>query len=112
MEHGEIQKSVGNQVEQWMRLQSMRKRPFELSSGAVQALTAMIVNIQQDPSPRWADFDVDATQRVAISMIPNALADMLSNFRRPDHSSIITSWEIWHSLSRALDRWCPVPKDL
>jgi len=112
MEHSEIQKSVGIQVEQWMKLQSMRKHPYELSSGAVQALTAMIVNIQQDPSPRWAEFDVDATQRVAISMIPNALADMLSNFRRPDNSNRITSWEIWHSLSRALDRWCPVPKDL
>ncbi len=110
METNEIQRAVENAVGEWGRLQDLRRRPVELSRGAVNALVSMVVNIAQDPSPQWAEFDADATQRVAVSLIPNALTDLRVNYRLQE--KMITSWEIWHSLSRLLDRWCPVPKNL
>lgn len=115
MERNEITEQVDIAINQWTELQTRQKRPISLTNGAKQAFTQMIVNIEQDPSPYWVIDDYDALQRYAISIIPNILSDMrrgLHNYRSRWTKIEVSSWEILHRISPALDRWCPVPKDI
>ena len=113
MQHEKIRLLVVDEVGRWQALQRRQQRPTEFTGGAIDALTQMVVNIEEDPSPYWGDFDVEATQLFAISLIPNALVDMRRAFPR-NHlmKGVVSSWEIWHSTSSLLDRWCPIPKNL
>jgi hypothetical protein len=81
----------------------------------------MIENIQEDQSKYWEHkwIEGDTAQEFAISLIPNALND-LTTIRRFSRRIFFTkgreikisSWEIWHSLSEIVDRFCFIPKDI
>jgi hypothetical protein len=78
-----------------------------------ETLTYMIQMIELDPSRRWEEFNADAVQKYAVSIIPNVLNEIV---RRNGYYfgnakvGVITSWEIWHGISGVLDQWCPIPK--
>lgn len=114
MDVDEIRKDVIRASEEWTSFQSeTRLQKIGLSAGAIEAFVLLIANIEQDRSPSWADFDVDSTQREAISMIPNALNELpLPEGRLTARQRRITSWEIWHQFTVILDTWCPIKKDL
>lgn len=113
MEISEIEEEMKIAINKWSELVERQQRSLTLTSGAIEALTQMIVNIEKDPSPYWADISHDSVQRFAISVVPNILADM-SHWHGRYHwrTQKVTSWEIWHGISAALDKWCPVPKDI
>lgn len=113
MEISQIKEEVTIAVNKWSELAERQQRPLRLTNGAVEALTQMIVNIEKDPSPYWVDIDYDSVQRFSISIIPNILVDM-SHWHGRYHwqKQEVSSWEIWHNISNALDKWCPVPKDI
>lgn len=109
-----IRRAVSESIELWRSTLPSSSRDFLLSPGALNALVQMIVNIQDDPSVYWREHDPDQAQRRAINVIPNALNDIFLRGRRnaaPRIPAQITSWEIWHGLSRALEVWCPIPKE-
>ncbi|SDI01008.1 hypothetical protein [Nitrosomonas sp. Nm132] len=115
MEISEIEERLDAAISQWMELTERQQQPFRLTNGAKQALVQMVINIEKDPSPHWADVDLDSVQRFAISIIPNILVDMSNGYGHYQsrwRKGKISSWEIWHNISSALDRWCPVPKDI
>lgn len=113
MELNEIDDGVRSSINKWLELGRMRQRPLELTVGAKELVVQMIVNIQKDPSPYWERAELDAVQRFAISTIPNILADMDQRYRHSMREpKVLSSWEILHDISRALDRWCPIPKDI
>lgn len=113
MESSEIKEQVKLSIAKWQQLERMRQSPVKLTDGAEELIVQMIVNIEKDPSPYWKSVELDAVQRFAISTIPNVLIDMDRRYlrirmKRED----ISSWEILHNISRALDNWCPIPKDI
>lgn len=113
MNISEINEEMQNAINKWSQLAERQQRPLTLTQGAKEALMQMIINIEKDPSPYWADINHDSVQRFAISIIPNILVDMShwrGSYRWP--KSEVSSWEIWHNISSALDKWCPVPKDI
>lgn len=113
MELDEIEVGVQTSVRQFLALQEMKKHPLELTNGAINLIINMIVNIEKDPSPYWEAVEVDAVQRFAISTIPNVLADMNNRYKRDRWDKYsVSSWEILHDISDALNKWCPIPKDI
>lgn len=113
MEIYEIKEEMDVAINKWSELAKRQQKPLRLTSGAVEALIQMIVNIEKDPSPYWVDINYDSVQRFAISIIPNVLVDISHwNGRYRWQKQEVSSWEIWHKISRALDKWCPVPKDI
>lgn len=112
METDEIHKGVAQAVETWQSIRRPFPRPIEISKGVIESLSFMIWQIRADPSKAWREHDTDATQRYAISVIPNVLNEIANHylFRRGD-VSVVTSWELWHGISPVLDQWCPIPKD-
>jgi hypothetical protein len=114
MQTHEIRAQVSEAVTSWRNNLPFRRRELEFSQGAIDALAQMIVNIQDDPSGYWIDYEPDQMQRQAINIIPNFLNDIfLRKFPMviPPIPNKITSWEIWHGISRALESWCPIPKE-
>lgn len=118
MENQEIRKEVQTIIERWSYFQNRNRLEVNFSEGAVLFIFQLIVNIKEDPSDFWRnkEIDYDAAQQLAISLLPNALNDII---RRNNQLTVvksrevrITSWEIWHSLSRVLDNWCFMPKDI
>ena len=114
METYEIRDQVSEAVTSWRNNLPLRRRELEISQGAIDALSQMIVNIQDDPSGYWVEYESDQMQRQAITIIPNVLNDIfLRKYPRATQSipNKITSWEIWHGISHALENWCPIPKE-
>ena len=116
MENNEIIDLVHEEFEKWQSsMELMEWRP-EFSEGAVKAIGQMVINIVEDPSPSWMERESpEMLQRYAISIIPNILNDITRRFpysKRliPMRINKITSWEIWHGISDALEQWCPIPK--
>jgi len=113
MNREEIQRAVSEEAEKFSRFARHQDRRIQFTSGALAALGQMIENIQADPSIHWKRIDGDDVQRQVIFLLPNILTDMFSRWPgRSDRELLISSWEIWHNLSPALDKWCPVPKDI
>lgn len=113
MEDKEIKEGVGQALDRWSRSRGPLNIPAELTDGAVATLTMIIKNINTDPSPRWSnDFDLDTAQRRAILLIPDALNDITERMPEPMREQIISSWELYHGISLALDTWCFIPKDV
>lgn len=119
MKETEIIEKVQIEVKKWTTLQKKRNFDVALSPKAVDFLCLMIENIQEDKSQFW-DYNQLAnqdTQKIAISLIPRALDDLTQFYyfdRRffLDQEVKISSWEIWHSLSRIIDRFCFIRKDI
>jgi len=118
MEKEQIQERVYSVVDNWISLQEKRNVSVSITEKAKDFLVEVINNIVEDPSAHWRskNFDQNAAQELAISLIPNALHDIYP-FRRHNISAKgkdinISSWEIWHALSYILDRWCFIPKDV
>jgi len=113
MNREEIQRAVSNEAEKFSGFARRQNRHIRFTPGALAALGQMVENIEADPSSHWKPFDSDDIQRQVIFLLPNILTDMFARWpRRPDRELLISSWEIWHNLSPALDKWCPVPKDI
>jgi hypothetical protein len=113
MELSEIEEGVELSIAKWIELERMRQRPLELTNGAKKLVVQMIANIEKDPSPYWESVELDAVQRFAISTLPNILIEIGQRYRRFNREQkIFSSWEILHNISRALDKWCPIPKDI
>jgi len=113
MEINEIQERVESAIVNWQELERMRRSPFELTNGAKNLIVQLIVNIEKDPSPYWEEVDSDAVQKFAIATLPNVLLEIILRYRYVDRrQTTISSWEILHDISRALDKWCPIPKDI
>lgn len=114
MEPTEIYDRVSSEIEKWRALQRGMGWDIEISQGAIFAISFMVNNIKEDPSDYWTDINPDSMQMYAISVIPNIMNDIVNRFpkRREQRRSIrLSSWEIWHGISYALDSWCPIPKD-
>lgn len=113
MQEQDIHAGIREQIERWSQFRERLGRRYVLTDGAVEALVLLIRNVAEDPSPRWRDFDREDAQRFGIALLPNVLNEltmgMVSPIRR---EQVISSWELWHGLSRALDRWCFIPKDV
>lgn len=115
MKEREIEEEVGLAIRKWEQMLEQQNRKLQLTPGAKSTLTQMILNIEEDPSPYWPEVEYDSVQRFAISLIPNVLIDMSFSrhlFRYRWRHDKVSSWEIWHNISMALDRWCPVPKEI
>ena len=109
----EIEKGVSVAIKQWGALRQRIDRGYELTPGAVNALTQIIKNIADDPSSFWREgMDHDAAQHYGITLIPNLLNDLAFVRYRIAPQRPISSWEIWHDISPALNRWCFIPKDI
>jgi hypothetical protein len=117
MEYSQIREETENQIKLWLSLQQPRQY-VELSSKAVGLLAILIENIKDDPSENWRtdNFNSDAAQALAISLIPNALNEVfyIRTIRRLGlrNEVKISSWEILHSMSTILSRWCFIPKNI
>jgi hypothetical protein len=114
MDKTRIKKKVSIEFRKWEELQKMSGWEVEITEGAIHAIAQMVINIEEDPSDSWQNFNPDTTQQYAISTIPNVLNDILFRHRRgwPRRQGMkVTSWEIWHGISNALDSWCPIPKE-
>ena len=113
MKISEIEKEMKMAINKWSELAERQQKSLRLTSGAVEALTQMIVNIEKDPSPYWAEINYDSVQRYSISIIPNILVDISHRNRGYRwKKEEVSSWEIWHNISMTLDKWCPVSKDI
>lgn len=112
MKQYEIEQKLELAIRQWEQTQELRKQKLQLTEGAKKALILLIQNIKEDPSPYWVEVDYDNLQEFVISIIPNILMDMSFSRSQRLHKDTISSWEIWHQISWALDKWCPVSKDL
>lgn len=112
MNQDQIYQGVRQQLELWSGISRYRGRPHELTEGAVRLLVQLISNIEYDPSPQWRDAEYDSVQRYVISILPNILVDIDGQFGRPWVAQRISSWELLHGISPALNRWCPIPKDI
>jgi hypothetical protein len=106
-------------VRDWVELrQGKSSESLKVSEGAVEFLAMLIEFIEKDPSPAWdrrfkkiSDFPSDT--RLALSMLPKALdnlTDRWPKYKYRNEISELTSWEIWHELSRILDKMCFIPK--
>ncbi|MCH7408954.1 hypothetical protein MM239_06080 [Belliella sp. DSM 111904] len=113
-----IREQVNRQIKEWIRLQNELGGEYSISPKAIDFVVEVVENIQEDPSSTWQreNFNYEASQERAISLVPEALNDIIaygrlrSYRRRRDRK--ITSWEIWHSLSRTIEKWCFVPKEV
>lgn len=116
-----IEQNVDYEIAKWIRNQVPPPggKRLQISNGAQKLLAKMIANIKDDASPAWRDLDPDQAQKYAISIIPNILNDFYwtsrdgSRIRRRAHPpDLISSWELLHRMSRILDDWCFIPKDV
>lgn len=117
MDREQVQVGVREALRRWAEVNAgVRAEVPELSSGAESLIVDLVVNIEKDPSPYWAwDLEnMDVVQRFAITSLPNILLDMQASygFRRRWPLQKVSSWEVLHQISGALDKWCPIPKDV
>lgn len=121
MKKNEIREKVDYQIKQWLSLQERRETYVKFTPKAIDFICLMIENIESDKSAFWRfkESEDQSAQQFAISLIPNALNELRPFERYSRYESIknvkdtqISSWEIWHSLSHILDRFCFIPKDI
>ena len=118
MEDVQIIEGVDEVVQRWITLQENRNLTVRLSRKAKDFLVEVIGNIQQDPSESWEanEFSKNSAQELAISLIPNALNEILPYHRYnrsiDKQNFKISTWEIWHAMTPILSKWCFIPKDI
>lgn len=121
MEKSIIREQVKLEIEKWINLQKKRNVIVVFTPKAIDFLCLMIENIQEDKSKYWdyKIFEDNNAQEFAISLISNALNDLIAFRRFRKRPSFfreteirISSWEIWHSLSEIVNRFCFIPKDI
>lgn len=113
MHIGEIHEGVSYGIMRWSKSAELAGGGFRLTSGAEQLIVQMLVNIEEDPSAYWQEIDPDRIQRYVIEILPNILAEVDRPTRRKNREHRpMSSWEILHNISRALNKWCPIPKDI
>jgi len=116
MEHSQILERVKKEIKIWEMQQIERKQQIFITDKAIEFIVEMIDNIVKDPSEYWKLRDKNAFQELAIARIPNALDLSIHHnqrFRRHiffEDNLVISSWEIWYSLSRILERFCFIPE--
>ena len=118
MEKQEIRKQISNEVNKWIALQEKREKKVIFSPKAIDFMCTMIENIEDDRSNYWNYDQTDnrPSQEFAISLIPNALNDLtvfrgFGRFPFKKREIYISTWEIWHSLSEIVDKFCFIPKN-
>lgn len=112
----QIQDGVYEGIEKWSQMARLRGRDIQISKPAVDMLVTIIGNIERDRSPGWNVQEyqyLESIQAYVISILPNILVDMENSYRwRQRERATVSSWEILHNISEALDKWCPIPKDI
>ncbi|WP_207430958.1 hypothetical protein [Sabulibacter ruber] len=120
MEEYQIKTKVNSAIEQWVNLQNRRGIHVNITPRAVDFIFELITNIQLDPSKYWRKIDnynYNSAQEFAISLIPNALNEIIisRDFRyrifKNSSSITISSWELWRALSEVLTTFCFIPED-
>lgn len=77
---------------------------FHLTSNTIE-------RIQTDPSPAWiVDTDYDNIQRQVIGRLGNIFEGILPGAVLEDGKLILSTWEVLHRISQALEFYCPVSK--
>lgn len=112
MDSDQIKQQVVNQVNRWKRLRKLNGQTANISEGGINFFCLLIANIQNDVSPSWVNLNInnpDILQEEAIALIPTALNQVVDTIGSRNNIEI-SSWEIWHSLSRILDKLCFIPK--
>lgn len=118
MEIAQIREQVNTEVQKWQNLQKQRNLSVTLTPGASSFLTEVVDNIIADPSDNWKtnEFNKESAQEFAISLIPNALNEIVQEWRYRGPSAKknikISTWEIWHAMTPILRNWCFIPKDV
>lgn len=112
MDPTQIEKEVQRSIRNWTEAPHPFRHEAFVTEGAAQLITHTIINIESDPSSAWKDIDKDVAQKYALSLLPNILNDISRHYRTKRFGGRITSWEILHALSRTLDNWCFIPKDI
>jgi hypothetical protein len=118
MDKTQIRESVQGEIKKWTTLQNTRQINVSFTPKTVDFLCLMIENIQEDKSQFWdySQFESGAAQELAISLIPNALNELFYRRGRPflrrqrEREIKISTWELWHSLSPIIDRFCFIEK--
>lgn len=120
MKNSQIKELVSLALTRWTDgRRNLGSLKVSLSDRAESFLVEIIENIEKDRSEIWSPerltrHGIDAQQRRAISLIPDAL-DSLSlklGRLRGEGDIVITTWEIWHDLSPILLRLCFIPKNI
>jgi len=116
MEKQEIKKQVNVEVKRWLSFQKIGQQNVVFSPKAIDFICLMIENIEEDKSKYW-DYNQTVnnhTQQLAITLIPEALNNLkiLRGFHILSFVGEIniSSWEIWHSLSEIVDKYCFISK--
>lgn len=113
MDIEQIRRGVYEGADKWAQMGRLRGGEFRLTEGALELVVTMVDNIRRDPSPVWAAHEYDAVQAYVLAILPNILADIGASYRwRNRLPPIFSSWEILHGISEALEKWCPIPKDI
>jgi len=117
MEKTLIKIKIEQEVQKWIEINKIREREIKISSSALDFIVEVINNIEKDPSRNWKEqkFDFDYYQMQAISIVPNALNDVMRgrDLRRLRYGEIeISTWDIWLSLSDIIRNWCFIPRDV
>lgn len=117
MEQIQIRKNVEHEIEKWKNLLSRRNQYAKLTPKAIDFIVEVIENIQEDPRAAWKEKEIITlnSQSYAISLIPNALNDIInkSQYKYSKRPEIyISTWDIWFSLSDTLKNWCFIPRDI
>lgn len=115
MDGVQISQNVIDVIQRWQQNHNSRQGSVQISPKAIFFLIELIENITADPSPFWSKNEKigeiplrEEQQLQAIYLIPSALDSIVSNGR----IDFITTWELWHSMSKILDRMCFISKDI
>jgi len=115
MNNQDIREKVQKEVMKWEDFQKFRELNIRLSPKAIDFLCSLVDNMETDSSQSWRIGEFNNSQEYAKQLIPNALNELLIRNRRLNRRNqeiVITTWEIWHSLSRLIDIFCFVPKNI
>jgi hypothetical protein len=109
----EIENELSNQIDNWNARGGYSRRPLSFSKGARETLAHIISNIDKDPSPYWrmSNITTDSLQHHAILELPKIL-NLMYRKNKWSRLEVISSWEILHDISSALDKSCPLSKGI
>ncbi len=115
MERQQIEQILNEEIAKWSQLQGLQGYSVEFTNQAIEIVISLIQNLQNDPPRRYKQADYDSTQRLAISLVPNALNELIPYLRirsRRERGYItINSWDIYRSLSESIMSFCFIDED-
>jgi hypothetical protein len=114
MQELEVRTAINAGVTNWLNTQKLANKSRSVSSGAVSVLVHLVNDISENPHPAWEGYNVENAQEFGITLIGNVLNDIdaYKRFSSSRHRETITAFDVWHSVSRIVDRWCFIPKDI